>query len=321
MKSQLLTPAALSVWGGLSNAVMLKMKYLYLILISLLVSCSEDRQEDASAVKKTTDYGPVAKEAPNSLKDLRNQTLINKNLSSSRYGATETITTEKTIKLQGGYWIREGRILIDARSDKGSYIIIDKSTMKIIEVGGEFEKTMLLSNLAEFDILKDINKSTSVSVHIFEGWTEYEELGNIPDGKTFVIGSIRSKIKETFKNAKVDNDVITKFLSKGNMVGSEYALEVFSRPRYVFGLQFYVQGNGIFGDGSVAEHVATLLFDEAHNSVWVTDLKKGNRQIFFEDKGLKNGAVVEFTSSFMEAMGHEYTYMKGVKLSLRKEEK
>ena len=60
------------------------------------------------------------------------------------YGAEEVIETSEFIILKGNFWISNIRKkIIEKSKTKGSYVKIDRKKMKIIELGGKYEGTVM----------------------------------------------------------------------------------------------------------------------------------------------------------------------------------
>ena len=60
------------------------------------------------------------------------------------YGADKVAKTEKYILLNGKVWLGDGDWLWDGRGSDKSYIRFDIKTMRILEIKGTFEQTILL---------------------------------------------------------------------------------------------------------------------------------------------------------------------------------
>ena len=137
-----------------------------LLLISLLISCSENKSSKVTTEQSSIEQELVQAPENNKLMDLLDHGKLSEahdllfnvpsnhkdiglllfDCSNARYDATTIIDDDKTITLQGRFWIRSGDSLIDGMPSDDSYAIIHKRSMRVIKLGGEYEMTRLLNN-------------------------------------------------------------------------------------------------------------------------------------------------------------------------------
>jgi len=161
----------------------------------------------------------------------------------------------------------------------------------------------------EFDLFKHYTQVSSVDLVVLKGWTRYDHVGGIINEPTLVVGHAKCEIGSVAQDFDHWTHSDFRRLFKDYDPKRQYE-DCFCSPKYAIAIIFYVQSPGTFNERLEKKKVALALFDESHDSVLVSDTKRGVRSFRFSEGHTEYSRVPKLISRVLASAGIQYEFMK-----------
>ena len=175
-------------------------------------------------------------------------------------------------------------------------------------------------DIHDFDFFKHQSLITGYDLILLEERAEVTHLGSIVAENTFVMDLVRAKVKEVVVPRLTWDASIFKTLFKNYDKTKRYE-SCFCSPTYALAIRLYTDKFESVGDpfspgpGKMElrkQIVATLLLDDGHDSITVSDMVNGVRYFRLSAGHSAKGNIARYLEYLASKEGLKYTFRKGI---------